>query len=260
MTPTFHAIAMETTKPLAQRRLVDPLGVAKRLGEFHFFDVSGVTALAHDLGNKFADQKPIGRLAFLPAAHTALDFGDYYGSGKRTGFLIDQDGDTARCRAVVTTADDRRVISPYHFDIGLNETADNTVSLVWRDATQAAVACVAAPLIYGALALINTPRTIGRRQHMPHAGLQRKLAAAHGMPGKYPLHAWTTIILEVRPPRIEGERVHEARLTGSKCLHFCRAHLRIRNGALEYVSPSWKGNGALGIKQSRYDVRLPRAA
>lgn len=259
MTPTFHAIAMETTKPLAQRRLVDRENVAKRLNEFHFFDVSNVAEMARDLGNRFVKQgRPVGRLAFLPADAVALDFGKQPGIAHRTGVLLERHGDYAICRTAVADAHGCGV-SDEAFWIELGANASDTIFCFGRDGFEEQAAKWA-PILYGALALINTPRTIGRRQHMPHAGLQRKLAAAHGMPGKFPLRAWTEIILEVRPPVIEGERVHEARLTGGKCLHFCRAHLRIRNGTLEYVSPHWRGDGALGVKQSRYDVRPPRAA
>jgi len=254
MTPTFHAIALEMTKPLAQRRLFDPMGVANGLSEYHFFDVSKVLEMARDLGNRFVRSNPVARMAFLPAGRTALDFGCI--DGGRLGILLDETDDGATITLVVQDGG-RHIIRPAAW-MGLQGSASNEFRI--GDPSEMAHQAMGrmVPLIYGALALINTPRTIGRRQHMPHAGLQRKLAAAHGMPGKFPLRAWTEIILEVRPPVIEGERVHEARLTGGKCLHFCRAHLRIRNGTLEYVSPHWRGNDALGVRQSRYAVVPPR--
>lgn len=104
------------------------------------------------------------------------------------------------------------------------------------------------------LAMINTPRIVGRRQHMPHRGLEKDLLRARPVVGKFPLHAWTEIKLEVSPPRIENSDVHEAHLTGARALHFCRAHLRIRNGYLEIVRAHWRGDASLGIKQSRYSV------
>jgi hypothetical protein len=102
-----------------------------------------------------------------------------------------------------------------------------------------------------AVALINTPRVIGRQQHMPHAGLQRALARSKGMVGKFPLRAWTEIKLEVRPP-VHAEGFHEARLSGTRALHFCRAHLRVRRGQIEYVTHHWRGDASIGIKRSRY--------
>ena len=107
--------------------------------------------------------------------------------------------------------------------------------------------------LYGLLAIINTPRVIMRRQHMPHAGLQRALIASRRITGKYPLLAWQELQLKVQPPDID-ESDHEAHLTGARALHFCRAHLRIRLGRLELVSAHWRGDPALGIKQTRYRV------
>jgi len=111
--------------------------------------------------------------------------------------------------------------------------------------------------IYAALALINTPRIIGRRTRLPHAGLQRKLAAMHHMVGKYPLQAWHEVVLEVGPPKVDSREV-EGRLTGARALHFCRAYLRVRNGMVEIVNAHWRGDPALGIKQTRYRLELPR--
>lgn len=107
-----------------------------------------------------------------------------------------------------------------------------------------------------ALSLINTPRLIGQRHHMPHAGLQRKIAAAKGMVGKFPLRAWTEIKLEVKT-RVDDGAEHEARLSGGKALHFCRAHLRMRFGQVELVSAHWRGDPSLGIKRTRYSVVPP---
>lgn len=104
------------------------------------------------------------------------------------------------------------------------------------------------------LAIINTPKIIGRKQFMPHRGLERRLIRSLGV-GKFPLHAWTEIKLNVaKPIEIEDGEPHEAHLTGRRALHFCRKHLRIRFGKLEYVSSHWRGDPALGIKQSRYSV------
>lgn len=79
------------------------------------------------------------------------------------------------------------------------------------------------------------------------------------MVGKFPLNAWTEIMLEMTPPPApEGPSTCEVRLSGTKALHFCRAYLRLRLGRLELVSSHWRGDGALGIKQSRYVLTPPR--
>jgi hypothetical protein len=104
------------------------------------------------------------------------------------------------------------------------------------------------------LALINSPRIIGRQQHMPSRVLEQKLTRGFGV-GKFPLHAWTEIKLEVaKPIEIDDGEPHEAHLTGRRALHFVRKHLRLWNGELIYVTSHWRGDPALGIKQSRYRV------
>ena len=111
--------------------------------------------------------------------------------------------------------------------------------------------------IYAQLAmiLINSPHIIGRRKHMPHAGLERQLT--RGLAGgKFPLHAWTEINLQVaKPVEIDDGEPHEAHLTGRRALHFVRKHIRIRLGQLEYVSAHWRGDPSIGIKRSRYTVK-----
>lgn len=107
------------------------------------------------------------------------------------------------------------------------------------------------------LTIINTPRIIRRQQHMPHVGLQRKLARAAGSPGKYPLHAWTEILLPVEPTIVDEDE-HEAHLTGQRCLHFCRAHLRLVDGRIQHVKAHWRGDPALGMKRSRYRLAAPK--
>jgi hypothetical protein len=108
---------------------------------------------------------------------------------------------------------------------------------------------------YAALALINSPRVIGQRQHMPHERIEREKLKQRRLVGKFPVQAWTEIMLTVAPPDARsGEPASEGHLTGDKCLHFCRTHLRARRGRLEYVEGHWRGDPALGIKQSRYRV------
>jgi hypothetical protein len=87
--------------------------------------------------------------------------------------------------------------------------------------------------------------------------LQKKIAAAKRMVGRFPLRAWTEIKLEVTPPKYDGTE-HEAMLTGGKALHFCRAHLRIRLGRVELVSAHWRGDPSLGLKRTRYSLQRPR--
>jgi hypothetical protein len=74
------------------------------------------------------------------------------------------------------------------------------------------------------LAILNSPRIVGRRVHHPHKGLARELAHKPEL-GIGPLHNWHEIKLEVTKPR-DGEP-HSDVITGRRALHFCRKHIRI---------------------------------
>lgn len=110
-------------------------------------------------------------------------------------------------------------------------------------------------VIYAILTLINNPKIIGRRQHMPHRGLERKLLKSRFSGSYFPLRAWTEIMLKVTPTRdARQDPSVEAHYTGRRAMHFCRAHLRLWDGKLIFVSSHWRGDPTLGIKQSRYRV------
>jgi hypothetical protein len=114
-------------------------------------------------------------------------------------------------------------------------------------------ALVSAAIMF--LAIINSPRIIGRRIHAPHKGLVRELHRAGGL-GIGPLHDWREIKLEVTKPRdiYDGEP-HEDIITDKRALHFCRKHIRIcHSGTLTYVREHWRGDPAIGIRRGRYHV------
>jgi hypothetical protein len=102
------------------------------------------------------------------------------------------------------------------------------------------------------LDLINTPGLIGLRQHDPHRGLARKLAAYRS--GSYPLRGWSEVVLK-HQTRIAGDAEHPTGATYHKCLHFVRSHLRhFRDGHVTVIPAHWRGDPALGIKRTRYLV------
>jgi hypothetical protein len=107
---------------------------------------------------------------------------------------------------------------------------------------------------YATLALINTPRVIGQKQHNSNERIERDKLKRMKLVGKFPLRAWTEIVLRVKtnPDDRSDEPSQEAHLTGERCLHYCRTYLRVRMGMLEYVEGHWRGNPALGMKRSRY--------
>jgi hypothetical protein len=109
---------------------------------------------------------------------------------------------------------------------------------------------------YAALALINTPHVIGQKIHWPHERIERDKLKQLRLPGKFPVRAWTEIILKVLPPDSAEESAEQHALTGERCLHYCRTYLRVRFGKIEHVEGHWRGNAVFGIKRSRYKVEL----
>lgn len=102
------------------------------------------------------------------------------------------------------------------------------------------------------LDLINTPGLIGLRQHDPHRGLARRLAAYRS--GSYPLRGWSEVVLK-HQTRFAEAGEHHTGATFHKCLHFVRSHLRhYRDGKVTVIPAHWRGDPALGIKRTRYLV------
>lgn len=267
MTPLAHMIVRELTLPIKRRSFEDLCQLLPRMRDIHCFEVSNVFDMAADLcvNNSMLGPAAMNSdLAFLPAPKTWIEWRRGEHGNEREGVLLEQtaDGRAAWCTWAFKGAGLFRSQAKHHrFAIGLGDevvamkVADKAGVARWLSGETEAQARGWTALVYALLALINTPRVIGRRQHMPHAGLERRLLQMKGIVGKFPLHAWTEITLECKPPDDMSDMPgYEARLTGMKCLHFCRAHLRIRRGRVEFVSSHWRGNPALGMKQSRYRV------
>lgn len=285
MTPLAQRIMGELALPRKDRTFDDKAGMLSLMDGIHCFECSEVFELACEHfgeGKLKALEMAAQRYSFLPAPKTWIEFYNAHNKA-RHGFLLIEDGDVIKGMLAFQSPTDFWSM-PFYFLIPhiRNEHPDFAAEIHHVGSAQVPTNDIearrrvleqlewfqercqnAAMFTPGLLAFINTPRVIGRRQHMPHAGLQRKIAKAKGMVGKFPLHAWTEIKLEVMPPRIDRSASgdpHEARLTGAKALHFCRCHLRVRLGQLELVSAHWRGDPALGMKQSRYVMVPPRDA
>lgn len=113
-------------------------------------------------------------------------------------------------------------------------------------------------LLYALLTMINSPRRINQRVVMPHAGLQRALARAHGSVGKYPLHAYKELTLKVGNPIDASDKdAWEDWMSNRMPLHFVRSHKRRvpdRFGPWVQIPACWRGDPALGIKLTRYKL------
>lgn len=256
--------------PLAQRVARDMLSLRKDrtfIGEAeewvcqhmfgaHFFDVSKVVPLAHELVRSCEGaSEALSELAFLPAPITWLEFRQT--DGARGALMAAQVADD---EAVVLAVDGRDF---YVVPVGFIYTAPDCHSAAGMPfkvvmGADEKFAEEAISTVYGLLNLINRPGSLDRREHAPHRGLQRDLTR-RAMVGRFPLRGWTEITLNVAPGGNQREP-KSAGSTGDKCLHFVRAHRRRCYGVWVQIPAHWKGDPALGIKQTRYRVVPPRKA
>lgn len=287
MTPLAHEIAKDSTLPRKKRLFTVDRGsdVPVLIRKSHCFELTEIRdtvwAMLHDMVQKNTLDKngkvviPVDdALAFLPAPITWLEWTDAtaFGGPGRVGILLEESGNFA-IGTVCTSSDKHfctasQIIMPLRRHENLDNLAANfsagelKIHPSENGSEGRRANCLRlTAFAFIALAFINTPRIIGRRQHMPNVGLERRLAKSLGMVGRFPLHAWTEIKLEIGTPRdLSDDGEHEAHLTGQKALHFCRQHIRIKMGKLELVRAHWRGNPALGIKQSRYKLTRPSTA
>lgn len=236
------------------------------MADIHCFECSAVVDAAAELADTMQHLPPFRTetLAFLPAPRTWLEWRSRKGNNhQQVGVLLEErTNDTAT--ALLSIKTDRYFgAASGHIRLPLHGHHDFGRRIAFGESFEGVKEWVQdhAALLYALLAMINSPRIIGRRQHMPHRAFERDLLRALKPVGKFPLHAWTEIKLEVNAPRdVSGEPSTEAHLTGRRALHFCRAHLRVRLGRLEVVKAHWRGDGSLGIKQQRYRLTWPRVA
>lgn len=257
MTPLARRIVSDTCKPLRDRRFGDPGNVAPRMGDAHCFEVSEVVELAEDLGRDLVrkDHHP-DTLGFLPAPKTWIEFRAKDGS--RHGYLLEDNGrGSASVRRAALAPSGAMGSHHYVGELLLSPSSwdgDFPALMVAEGRSESELKGVVATF-YGFLAIINTPRIVGRKTHTPSVSLEKRVVNSRGIVGSFPLRAWTELVLSATPPDLVDGEV-EAHFTGRKALHFVRAHLRIRLGKLELVSAHWRGDGSLGIKQSRYKVTI----
>lgn len=269
MTPLAHLFTKQLVTPKKDRTVWCPeINLAELLRDIHCFEMSAVTEIyeilhqarrVDDKSFMDANQKHM----FLPAPKTWFEYKN--GFGRSASIAIEEDGNPSHLH--VFSAYNVNNLS-WIYPCGKIDLNNQTVywNQNWLDYLPPGLdknkyseigpdprdEMGAIPTM---LAIINSPKIIGRRQHMPHRGLERALIAKQKAIGKFPLHGWTEIQLKVAPPKdMSGEAPAEDHLTGQKALHFCRAHLRVRMGRLEVVRAHWRGDAALGIKRSRYKV------
>lgn len=247
MTPLALRIVKELTLPVKRRTFDDRAGLLQRMDDVHCFECSEVVELARSLKGHFPTHGIDERSTFLPAPKTWIEWRNPSG---RTGYLLEERNGAVRITGAVS---DGSWAINHLLPLDYRSKAQNPNLL--RLSQYLADGDESSEEFLALLSIINTPRVIGRRQHMPHRGLERRLTRAMGVQGKFPLNAWTEIKLQVSPPKdMSGDASTEAHLTGQKALHFCRSHIRIRLGRLEVVRSHWRGDASLGIKRSRYKL------
>jgi hypothetical protein len=278
MTPLARQFAEQLILPVKDRlpNWKDTSFLRESLEDTHFFECTLVEPLIWILHEQLVakfDTELFRNLMFLPAPKTWIEYHCPYDG--RMGFLC-QTHPSGKMAIITAWKGDPEwsyfILGVIHFHDCTFLTRDNFLQDL-KDKGEDVSQNIEKPWPFGELAvpreeaintllrrlmlfvlLINTPRIIGRRQFMPHRAFEKRMIAAKPMIGSFPLHAWTELKLEVsRPPEFDGE-IHEDHLTGKKALHFVRKHLRIRRGNLEWVRAHWRGDAALGIKQTRYAV------
>ncbi len=261
MTPLALAILKERLLPPAKRTLEDGCGILEKIDDIHCFEVSDVVDIARGLArapeltvreqtDRFVAMAD--RTTFLPAPKTWIEYID---KGVRVGWLLTESGNRAEVRHAGSGRGRSWSAFPEVCSFGLGAKGGDPEELfvpagMSDEASHAKMWQIIE--LQAFLALINTPRVIGRREHEPHRGIERRLRAAHG-DDAFKLHGWAEIKLDVNSaegaPETDGDR-----MTGQKALHFCRAHLRMKLGRVEIVRAHWRGDAALGIKPARYTV------
>lgn len=269
MTPLAYQITRQLTLPKSRRSGVDRTGLMKAMSDVKCFDVTEVHGAAISLltGQEVKDQSSdetmvldVGRLLdlktlFLPAESTWIERKPRKGS--RVGMLLIGDGAGRQAHCRFAFGGSEGFVSVFSATLDLDSPdfwAESYAHDLQPSRAQCEILSGEVALLPSFLALINTPRVVGRHTHQPNRTLERKLLKAGFSAGKFPLHSWTEIKLSITPPDVKPEEVQEAHFTGRKAYHFVRAHLRICNGQVGLVSPHWRGDPALGIKQSRYQV------
>lgn len=237
MTP----LAMKAIRAASTRgdAIKDADGMMARIREPHCFELTAVLDFA-EIVMKKSPVDVLENTFFLPAPQTWLEVRGCHG---RSAYFLDQQDDGTvdifrHFEDVAFLVGNYDSLSGRNNSSGLHEYVDSEeVVCTW-------LACATF------LAIINTPKLVARKEHQPHKALARELRQSGG--SRIELRPWNEIRLELTPREATGDG--PSRISGRKCLHFCRSHIRIQHGKIVVVKPHWRGDAALGVAQSRYVV------
>jgi hypothetical protein len=239
------------------------------MSDIHCFEVTEAIGMITYVSRKMRESEHVdSKYSFLPAKRTWLEYRQTKGWTKtggeiddpgRIGFLLVEDHDKMGCECFIARWQKSTDLSwsGGKAVFGLRDEVSKP-ALAWNFYEDGSFEAFPFPevikyMILASLAVINTPKIVGRRTFSPNKALQKALINKRPIIGHFPLHGYTEIKLDIGVPKdASNSKSNEVRLTGEKCLHFCRSHIRVRLGRLEIVSGHWRGDASLGIKQSRY--------
>lgn len=259
MTPLARKIALQLTLPVSARcDHDDEARVIEKMDDVHCFDCTNINYICYEFAEKLLRQEVyIEEAAFLPAPKTWIELRcSTVDESDREAFLLIEDKSGNKCDVFSIISIDDWYASHYVGQLRLycpiSNVRGSVVPISWEGRSGDDYDRLEPFFVYALLSLINAERGVSRRVHAPHKTLQKRLLAQRKVIGRFPLHAWTEIVLPVgERPSPEGA-VGASGLTGERCLHFVRKFRRTRLGRTEYVRAHWRGDGSLGIKRSRY--------
>ena len=265
MTPLSLSILNDVAAPLGRKTFdtsFATVNLARELARARAFDTTEVHDLIPELGfTRPNDKETERKLAFLPARNTWIEWQPrrHYPDERHGALLLAAAG----CAIVVLC-----VRLPGFFGVVCETTIEmnskGPKSSRQRSKQPAAdhwyVADTLRDLI-PMLALINTPAIVGRREHLPIAGLEQKLSS-RGLTPHSSMEPWTEIALRFTPPREDARRIEGHRVpafTGSRALHFGLEHLRLFRGRV-VASSRWLGDPVLGFQRTHNPAPATLAA
>lgn len=255
MTPGARLILADYMQPRAKRIFIDDGGLLPSLRDAHFFDCSAIMPIARQLASQIAEHGSREVLGFLPAPKTWMEWSENGGRTIKGVLLEAEHGADVAHEIYGEWWSTRRETGggSYRYQPGLKlHQPPSQHPAETKRRQMLAELFSGGPLALALLACINTPRVIGRKTHLPAAKLQRAFASGRPMRGTFPQGAWTEMVLEVTPPRLQEGPCRPGYLSGARALHFVRAHLRVRQGMLELIKAHHRGDPSLGIKRTRY--------
>lgn len=272
MTPLAHKIVKQLTLPIKDRSINDLSNMLPRMSDVHCFECSEITDLALDMGHQMVQDYRNGswptETRFLPAPKTWIEYHDE-DNRMRIGFLLENQGYGPKAKVSSAVSRNGNLLSsPRIGAIPLTKElfgSESTTALDLWDHLDGGEVQVGTEIgdfwysslifLYGALILINSPKVIGRKVTQHHKGLQKKLLENREITGSFPLRAWTEITLKVPCPKNAHGSI-DGHYTGKRALHFVRTFGRVRLGKVEIVKAHWRGDASIGIKRSRYKLKM----